>query len=140
MRPISSHSIQSVNLILLNILARISSYNDIIYVGKTKHREDIRYGIGLFYFSGTGNSLYVTKEISRKPNAEYAPIARIIRRGRIEIDIATIGIPEIVKRLIAQISRPSAAYIFAVVRSMRELRKGNSIRGEAGRIGGLRKS
>jgi len=82
--------------------------------------------IKLFYFSGTGNSLFVAKLISEKLNAERISIAQVVDDSPIFLneDIVGLifpihyiwngGIPEIIKRFIAQVPDISKQYVFAV--------------------------
>ena len=80
----------------------------------------------IYYFSGTGNSLAVAKDIAKKVNAELIPIPRVMNMDRINIRAESIGIifpsylaalsglPLIVERFVKKIVNIKALHIFAV--------------------------
>ena len=79
--------------------------------------------IEIYYFSGTGNSLFVAKDIAEKTGASLIPIASIIDRKNIKTDADVIGIvfpnhygepPMIVEQFARKLEGISDKYIFAV--------------------------
>ncbi len=80
----------------------------------------------IFYFSGTGNSLVIARDIAIQLNARQTPIVPLIGKVQVETDADTIGIifpvhnvvnggvPLIVRRFVAALQTKPAAYIFAV--------------------------
>jgi ferredoxin len=77
----------------------------------------------LFYFSGTGNSLYVARALSSKVDAEYIDIATIAAENNFIVSQSTIGIifpvyygriPLIVGRFLQKLRFSTETYIFAV--------------------------
>lgn len=77
----------------------------------------------IFYFSGTGNTLSIAKELSQKIDAEIVPIALLMYNDSIEIDADTIGIifpvyyadlPIIIKSFVKKLKGIEDKYIFAV--------------------------
>lgn len=80
----------------------------------------------VFYFSGTGNSLYVASSINTHiDNSKLTPIAKVVDQDyEIDDDITDIGfvfplyylsLPEIVLRFISQLNIPKDVHIYAVV-------------------------
>ncbi|MFA6350108.1 MAG: EFR1 family ferrodoxin, partial [Candidatus Omnitrophota bacterium] len=78
----------------------------------------------LFYFSGTGNSLQVARDLAKElGNTETVPIARVIGsnfdssvdRIGLVFPVYMFGMPLIVRRFIEKINADKAKYIFAVV-------------------------
>lgn len=80
----------------------------------------------IFYFSGTGNSLYVASQIdSYIDNSKLTAISRVVDKDyKIDEDITDIGFvfplyylsfPEVVIRFINQLDIPKNLYIFTVV-------------------------
>lgn len=77
----------------------------------------------IYYFTGTGNSLYVAKQLSKNiENVELRPIASAIKKDNIDINCNKFGIifplyyggvPEIVERFLQEASI-KADYIFAI--------------------------
>ena len=47
---------------------------------------------GIYYFSGTGNSLYVAKDIAAKTVGTLVPIASVVGSNVIKVDSEVIGI------------------------------------------------
>ena len=79
--------------------------------------------IEIYYFSGTGNSLRVARDIAEKTNADLIPIASQIEKEMITVHADTIGIvfpvyygdtPLIVRRFAEKLDNISNKYIFAV--------------------------
>lgn len=78
----------------------------------------------IYYFSGTGNSLYVARELqNRIPEVELIPIVSLLDRDVIKTSGKTVGlvfpvhaltIPIAVKRFLKKIDPASAEYIFAI--------------------------
>jgi ferredoxin len=81
-------------------------------------------GIDIYYFSGTGNSLYVAREFQKRiPEANLIPMVRLLRGGAIKTSAATIGfvfpnfcltIPIPVYEFLNKADLASADYIFAI--------------------------
>ena len=82
--------------------------------------------IKLYYFSGTGNSLTVAKDIAKKVKADVISIPKVINMDKIQIDAESIGIifpsyiaplsglPLIVERFVKKIANIESIHIFAV--------------------------
>ena len=79
--------------------------------------------IAVHYFSGTGNSLYVAKDIAAKTGGTLLPIASAVDHNTIKIDAEVIGIvfpvyygelPVIIKRFAEKLDDIEHKYIFAV--------------------------
>lgn len=78
----------------------------------------------IFYFSGTGNSLFVAKGLqSRIPGSNIIPIASLMKKKNIDSSADTIGfvfpvhaltIPIVVRRFIKKLNIINGKYIFAV--------------------------
>lgn len=79
----------------------------------------------IFYFSGTGNSLFIAKEINNALNnpGELVPVAKYIYESTLQTDAEMIGfvfpiymgsVPWVVKDFIKKIKPQSSPYIFAV--------------------------
>jgi len=80
----------------------------------------------VYYFSGTGNTLAVAREIAKKIHAEPIPLAAAMRAEKLHIDAQTIGVvfpsylamvygmPLIVERFIRKIENIDSLHIFAV--------------------------
>jgi ferredoxin len=81
-------------------------------------------GPEIYYFSGTGNSLFVAKELQKQiPEVELIPIVSLLDRDVIKTSGKTVGlifpvhaltIPIAVKRFLKKIDPASAEYIFAI--------------------------
>ncbi|MEW5804817.1 MAG: EFR1 family ferrodoxin, partial [bacterium] len=79
----------------------------------------------LFYFTGTGNSLKVAKDLAEKlGSAQLRPIARSMREGSGILTAVRVGIicpvyawglPLIVRQFIQQLVLEESAYIFGLV-------------------------
>ncbi len=78
----------------------------------------------IYYFSGTGNSLYVAKELQKKiPNSIIIPMVSLLNKKIIQTQGKNVGfvfpvhaltIPIVVKRFINKTDMRSAEYIFAI--------------------------
>lgn len=78
----------------------------------------------IYYFSGTGNSFYVAKELQKRiPDAKLVPIVSILNNDVIKTNGKSVGIifpvhaltiPIAVKRFLKKADMSSAEYIFAV--------------------------
>ena len=88
----------------------------------------------IYYFSGTGNSLFIAKELQKRiPDSRLIPIASLVNKKEIRTKGKTIGlvfpvhaltIPVAIKRFIRKADFGSAHYIFAVA-----TRKGTIFKG-----------
>ena len=80
--------------------------------------------INVYYFSGTGNSLVVARDIAEKTNGKLISIPSVMNKDRIKTDANVIGvvfpvhgifrIPSIVERFVGKLDDVSSKYIFAV--------------------------
>lgn len=77
----------------------------------------------IYYFSGTGNSLWAAKTIARKTGGTLRPIASFLNQKTVSTDADIIGIvfpvyyedlPVIVKNFALKLNVPDDKYIFAV--------------------------
>jgi NAD-dependent dihydropyrimidine dehydrogenase PreA subunit/flavodoxin len=78
----------------------------------------------IYYFSGTGNSLHVAKELQKRiPETELIPIVSLLNNDIIKSSAKTVGIvfpvhaltiPIAVKKFLMKIDLNSAEYIFAI--------------------------
>ncbi len=81
-------------------------------------------GVEIYYFSGTGNSLHVARELQKRiPETTLIPIIGSLKKGKMESKAEIVGIvfpihahtfPWVVKEFLKRIDLQSAAYIFAV--------------------------
>lgn len=88
----------------------------------------------IFYFSGTGNSLAIAKQLGTLlHNASIIPIASLMKKKRIHTDAEMIGIvfpvlfldiPRIVKIFLQKLTMPDNPYVFAIA-------NGNGLVGKA---------
>ncbi|OGN89866.1 MAG: hypothetical protein A2Z74_03885 [Chloroflexi bacterium RBG_13_46_9] len=78
----------------------------------------------IYYFSGTGNSLVVARDIAEKVDGKIISIPAVIDKEIIKIDAAMLGIvsptycmrmPGIVERFIGKLTNLQSKYIFAIV-------------------------
>jgi ferredoxin/flavodoxin len=78
----------------------------------------------IVYFSGTGNSLYVAKDIAQGTEGQLVPAATLMTNDKIEILSDTVGIvfpvyygelPVIIKRFAEKLVNLNGKYLFAVV-------------------------
>lgn len=77
----------------------------------------------IYYFSGTGNSLVVARDMAEKINAKLIPVASIIDQNNINTDADIIGIvfpiydfkpPLLIREFVKKLKNISLKYIFAV--------------------------
>ncbi|MEN6317081.1 MAG: EFR1 family ferrodoxin [Clostridiaceae bacterium] len=78
----------------------------------------------IYYFSGTGNSMFIAKEVQKRiPNSEILPIACLLKKDIITSNGKTIGIvfpvhaltiPLVVMKFLRRIDLSEAEYIFAI--------------------------
>ena len=78
----------------------------------------------IYYFSGTGNSLFIAKELEKRlPDCRLVPVVHVLKHGKIKTTADVIGIvfpiyattyPDEIKQFIALLDCPKDAYIFAV--------------------------
>jgi Pyruvate/2-oxoacid:ferredoxin oxidoreductase delta subunit/flavodoxin len=78
----------------------------------------------IYYFSGTGNSLHIARELAKQiNNCEIIPIISALERKRIKSKADSVGfvfpinaftLPPIVREFIGKIDLSSASYIFAI--------------------------
>lgn len=77
----------------------------------------------IYYFSGTGNSLAIAKDMAKRLDAKLIPMPSVVERSRLCIDADKIGmvfpvynhlIPFIVKRFVDRLHDIKDKYIFAV--------------------------
>ena len=78
----------------------------------------------IYYFSGTGNSLHVSRELKKRfPQSTLIPIISILKNEIIEPNAETIGIvfpihaftyPWIIKDFLQKIDLKSTSYVFAI--------------------------
>lgn len=81
--------------------------------------------VSLYYFSGTGNSLHVAKELQKRvPGAELFPIAGMLRGGQIQFRPGAAGLvfplhafcaPAVVREFLRKADVRPASYLFAIV-------------------------
>jgi ferredoxin len=80
-------------------------------------------GTEIYYFSGSGNSLVVARDVSTKLNATLTPIMSVINQESIESEADIIGMvfpiydfrpPEFMARFISKIKNIQSKYIFAL--------------------------
>ena len=79
--------------------------------------------VEIYYFSGTGNSLHVAKELQKRiPETKLTPIVSLLDKDVIKTSGETVGfifpvhaltIPIAVKKFLRKIDLTSAEYIFA---------------------------
>jgi len=80
--------------------------------------------VEIYYFSGTGNSLYVAKELQKRiPHVELIPIVSLLNNDVIETQAETVGfvfplhgmtLPIPMKKFIEKVNLTSSNYTFAV--------------------------
>ena len=80
-------------------------------------------GAVVYYFSGTGNSYAVAREIANRIDAELTPIAAVIRSEEVILQPEVVGIvfpdyhsslPNIIKRFIDKVQGLNGKYFFGV--------------------------
>ena len=85
----------------------------------------------IYYFSGTGNSLHVAKELQRRiPETSLVPVVSLLDEGSIETHAETVGfvfpqyagtMPKVVAKTLKKLDPRSARYL--VVFEITYLRK-----------------
>ncbi|MDG6221812.1 MAG: EFR1 family ferrodoxin [Candidatus Bathyarchaeota archaeon] len=78
----------------------------------------------IYYFSGTGNSLHVSKELqNRLPKSSLLPIISLLKKEKIKVNAEKVGIvfpihaltfPWVVKDFLQKIDLESDSYLFAI--------------------------
>jgi ferredoxin/flavodoxin len=77
----------------------------------------------IYYFSGTGNSLVVARDLAGKMNGTLIPVTAVIDQDRIQTGATVIGVvfpiydfkpPRIIGQFIRKLDNPGAKYLFAV--------------------------
>ena len=91
---------------------------------KYEQQEHFSMSTEIYYFSGTGNSLYAAKELQKRiPETKLIPIVSLLSKDVIETNAETIGfvfpiyymaIPVPVKDFIKKLDLKSTKYIFAI--------------------------
>lgn len=81
-------------------------------------------GVEIYYFSGTGNSLHVARELGKLiPETSLIPVVSLYYKENIKTNAETVGFvfpihltmaPRILRKFINNLSLKSAEYIFAV--------------------------
>jgi len=79
----------------------------------------------IYYFSGTGNSLHVAKELQRRiPETSLVPVVSLLDEESIETHAETVGfvfpqyagtMPKVVAKILKKFDPTSARYLFAIV-------------------------
>lgn len=77
----------------------------------------------IYYFTGTGNSLFVAQELQKRlPDAELVPIASFFETGKLKVQADTVGfvfpvhaftLPIVVRQFIEKADFSAATYLFA---------------------------
>ncbi|MHC1757753.1 MAG: EFR1 family ferrodoxin [Methanosarcina sp.] len=80
--------------------------------------------VEIYYFSGTGNSLYIAKELQKRtPDTDLIPIVSLLNKDMVETNAETVGfvfpihgmtIPIPVKKFLKKLDLKSTSYIFAI--------------------------
>jgi len=79
--------------------------------------------VNIYYFSGTGNSLYIAKEITERTKGKLIPIASMVRNTEIRIITDVVGIvfpiyyanlPNIIAIFAHKLKQIESEYIFVV--------------------------
>lgn len=77
----------------------------------------------IYYFSGTGNSLVVARDLAEKINGTLIPVTTVIDQNRIQTDATVIGVvfpvydfkpPRIMGQFIRKLDNTDTKYLFAV--------------------------
>jgi ferredoxin len=77
----------------------------------------------IYYFSGTGNSLVVARDLAEKLSGTLIPVAAVMDRERIRTEAPVVGLvfpvydfkpPRIIRRFIRKLDDPGLKYLFAV--------------------------
>lgn len=88
------------------------------------HKEGVFMSADIYYFSGTGNSLHVAKELQKRiPEAKLKPIISLLDEKVIEIQAETVGfvfpvylmsVPAPVRKFLKKLDLKGCRYVFAV--------------------------
>jgi len=79
--------------------------------------------VAIYYFSGTGNSLYVAKRVAEKMKGDLIPIASMVAQKEINIESDIVGIifpiyyanlPNIIRRFSIKLKNIESKYVFVV--------------------------
>lgn len=77
----------------------------------------------VFYFSATGNSLFVARDVAQKLGAKLTPIAPLLKRDRFESDADVVGfvfpiydfnVPRFISAFVRKFPNLDSKYVFAV--------------------------
>ena len=78
----------------------------------------------IYYFSGTGNSLHVARELQRRiPETSLVPIVSLLGRESVQTHAETVGfvfpqyattVPKVVAEVLKKLDLASAGYLFAI--------------------------
>jgi ferredoxin len=80
-------------------------------------------GTEIYYFSGTGNSLSVARDIAKITNGKLIPVASVIKQGNVNANADVVGFvfpihdfkpPDIILKFIKKLSEIDSKYLFAV--------------------------
>ena len=104
----------------------------------------------IYYFSGTGNSLFVARSLSEKLGGTLIPIVPLLKKDTVETNAEVIGLvfpiydfkaPPIIQSFAKKFSKLDAKYVFAVatygfmpMKAMKKLEK--SIQSIGGKLSG----
>ena len=78
----------------------------------------------IFYFTGTGNSLVVARDIADKIDGRLTPVPLVMEEETVKVDADVLGIvcptyytrtPGIVERFIGKLANLESKYVFAIV-------------------------
>jgi flavodoxin len=77
----------------------------------------------IYYFSGTGNSLFVARSLADKLDAKLCPIVPLLKQDFIETDEDVVGLvfpiydfkaPPIIESFVTRLANLGSKYVFAV--------------------------
>jgi ferredoxin len=78
----------------------------------------------IYYFSGTGNSLHVARELQRRvPETSLVPIVSLLERESVKVHAETVGfvfpqyaatVPKVVAQVLKKLDLTSVGYLFAI--------------------------
>jgi NAD-dependent dihydropyrimidine dehydrogenase PreA subunit/flavodoxin len=90
----------------------------------TSNEENLAVSTEIYYFSGTGNSLYVAKELQKRiPDASLTPVVSLLDEDAIQTQAETVGfvfpihlttLPIPMREFVEKLDPTSAKYIFAI--------------------------
>jgi ferredoxin len=88
------------------------------------HRKSVTVSTEIYYFSGTGNSLHVARELQKRlPGAELIPIVALVGEESVSAGSETVGfvfphhassLPKVVHDFVERLDLGAAQYLFAV--------------------------